>query len=312
MPSIVIACALPLVSCLGAQTAAAGHFAVGAQTATSPSWLPVAGAVGAVLGACIAGAIGFLGSWYTQRRQRELASLALEHQRAQLFNERFATAADKLGHAEAATRIAGVYALAGLADDWISQRQTCIDVLCGYMRLPYQPQVGKEGFRVGEREIRDSLVRIIRDHLRDNATVSWQGYTFRFYRATFDGGDLSHIRISNKYMSFYGAEFVSGTLDFRGSNFSGGEVSFLDARFSGGAADFRGATFAEGSKILFPGAVFSAGSTIDFRAANFSGGEVDLAQGKFAGGIVDLRDPRDSSLPAKIPEPPPGEILLSN
>jgi hypothetical protein len=309
---IVSSTARPLLRHLADQTAVISHFANSTQAATSPSWLPVAGAIGAVLGASIAGAIGFLNSWYTQKRQRELASLTLEHQRTQLFNDRFATAADKLGHPEAATRMAGIYALAGLADDWISQRQTCIDVLCGYMRLPYQPQAGKKGFRVGEREVRSSLIRIIRDHLRDNASESWQGYTFRFHRATFDGGDLSHIRMSSHYMSFYDAEFISGTLDFRGSKFSGGDVSFQDARFSGGVADFRHSTFAEGGKLHFSGAVFSPGSLVDFRAANFSGGEVDLAQAMFAGGTVDLRDPQDNSVSPKIPDPVPVGILLSN
>jgi hypothetical protein len=278
---------LPLLLSPDGRVATTAPFATSSQAATSPSWLPVAGAIGAVLGACIAGAIGFASSWYTQRRQREFTNLALEHQRTQLFNERFATAADKLGHAEAATRLAGVYALAGLADDWISQRQTCIDVLCGYMRLPYQPRAGEPGFRTGEREVRHSLIRIVRDHLRDNATASWQGYIFRFHRAIFDGGDLSHIRISGGYMSFYDAEFASGTVDFRGSRFSGGTVSFQEARFS-------------------------AGSLIDFRAAIFSGGVVDFSQGVFSGGTLDLRDPKDNSIPPKIPVPPPGGMLLSN
>src|SRR6185437_7973851 len=123
----------PLLLRLNGQ-AAVTHFLATTQTSTSPSWLPVAGAVGAVLGACIAGAIGFVNSWYTLRKQREFTRLTIEHQQTQLFNERFAAAADKLGHAEAPTRMAGVYALAGLADEWKPQQQTCIDILCGYMR----------------------------------------------------------------------------------------------------------------------------------------------------------------------------------
>jgi hypothetical protein len=302
--------ALSLLPHLEGRTAAVASLAAGTQAATSPSWLPVAGAIGAVLGACIAGAIGFVSSWYTQRRQRELASLTLGHQQAQLFNERFATAADKLGHSEAATRMAGVYALAGLADDWESQRQTCIDVLCGYMRLPYQPQAGKPNFRIGEREVRQSLIRIIRDHLRDSAAVSWQGYIFRFHRATFDGGDLSSIRVSGGYMSFYDAEFTGGLMDFRSGKFSGGTVSFQEARFSGGKLDFRGADFTAGGIVKFDESVFSAGSVLDFQAAKFSGGVVDLTRGRFDGGILNLREPHDNSVPPKLPEPPPGGVLL--
>ena len=32
----------------------------------------------------------------------------------------------------AAVRLAGMYAMAGLADDWKENRQTCVDVLCAY------------------------------------------------------------------------------------------------------------------------------------------------------------------------------------
>src|SRR6516164_8947278 len=56
------------------------------------------------------------------------------------LNARFATAADKLGSEAPAVRLAGVYAMAGLADDWPENRQTCVDVLCGYLRMPYGPE----------------------------------------------------------------------------------------------------------------------------------------------------------------------------
>ncbi|MCW2916132.1 MAG: hypothetical protein JWN52_4200 [Actinomycetia bacterium] len=34
------------------------------------------------------------------------------------------------------------YAMAGLADDWEQGRQTCVNVLCAYLRLPYAPDPG--------------------------------------------------------------------------------------------------------------------------------------------------------------------------
>lgn len=39
-------------------------------------------------------------------------------------------------HRPAAVRLAAVYGLAGLADDWPENRQTCVDVLSGYLRMP--------------------------------------------------------------------------------------------------------------------------------------------------------------------------------
>ena len=328
---------------LGGHAAAALPVSVGTASPSSPSWLPVAGAAGAVLGAIIAGVIGFVSSRYTLRKQHELTELtlrqqrdatretldqqrkateaSLEHQRAQLFNERFAVAADKLGHAQAATRLAGVYAMAGLADEWNGQQQTCIDVLCGYMRMPYQPIQGETGYREGEREVRYSLIRIIRDHLRDGALSSWQKRYFRFHRAYFDGGDFSRIRMSGGYMSFYRAEFACDKVDFRGAMFSAGTIDFYEAQFSAGTIDFRHAKFSGGDAkfsgatfigciVDFRDAVFSGGK-IDFRDAAFSGGTVDLSQALFSGGTVDLSNPKDKSVPPKYPVPPPAWIRLA-
>src|SRR5262245_32734344 len=51
--------------------------------------------------------------------QRDELNTTLAQQRDQTLNERFATAADQLGSDKpAAVRLAGVYAMAGLADDW--------------------------------------------------------------------------------------------------------------------------------------------------------------------------------------------------
>jgi hypothetical protein len=36
-------------------------------------------------------------------------------------------------------RLAGVYAMGELADDWQAGQQACIDVLCAYLRMPYTP-----------------------------------------------------------------------------------------------------------------------------------------------------------------------------
>ena len=59
------------------------------------------------------------------------------------FVERFGAAAVQLGDHDVAVRIAGVYAMAGVADESTGlRRQQCIDVLCGYLRLPYSPELG--------------------------------------------------------------------------------------------------------------------------------------------------------------------------
>ena len=82
--------------------------------------------------------------------------------------------------------------MAGLADDWKEQRQTCIDVLCGYMRLPYQPTPaqpqstpGQPDYKAGRTGKLDlQSFGLVRDHLRKDAKSSWQGCVFRFHRVS--------------------------------------------------------------------------------------------------------------------------------
>jgi hypothetical protein len=235
----------------------------------------------------------------------------LEGKGCRLFNERFATAAEKLGDAEAATRLAGVYAMAGLADDWKEQRQMCIDVLCGYMRLPYQPTPEQAGYKTGEREVRLAILRNVRDHLRKDAKSSWNGCIFRFHRAVFDGGNLSYLVMSGGYMSFYHAKFVGHTLDFRHAVFAGGTTDFQEAEFLDGTVDLRSAEFLRGSTVRFPGCKLSSGK-VDMRNAKFSGGIVDFGTLVFSGdGTLDIREPKVYTVPPELPEPLPAGILKS-
>jgi len=79
------------------------------------------------------------------RTTKSVTGSTLAEQRTRTLNERFATAAGQLGSDKpSAVRLAGVYAMAGLADDWPENRQTCVDVLCAYLRLPHDPDPGDE------------------------------------------------------------------------------------------------------------------------------------------------------------------------
>ena len=109
--------------------------------------------------------------------QRKQLDRTLAEQRTRTLNERFATAAGQLGSDKPPeVRLAGVYAMAGLADDWPENRQTCVDVLCGYLRMPYEPDPGDEApgperlaFRAS-REVRHTVIRVITAHLQ-----AWRG-----------------------------------------------------------------------------------------------------------------------------------------
>ena len=64
-----------------------------------------------------------------------------------------------------AIRLAGVYAMAGLAGDWEENRQTCVDVLCAYLRIPYEPDPGQDALepqRLAFQAIREVRLTVIR------------------------------------------------------------------------------------------------------------------------------------------------------
>ncbi|GAB2452124.1 pentapeptide repeat-containing protein [Streptosporangium sandarakinum] len=51
----------------------------------------------------------------------------------------YTKAAEQLGHDKAAVRLAGLYALERLAQDNPGHRQTIVNVICAYLRMPYTP-----------------------------------------------------------------------------------------------------------------------------------------------------------------------------
>ena len=125
----------------------------------------------------------------TLAAQREQLDRTLAEQRTRTLNERFATAAGQLGSDKPpAVRLAGVYAMAGLADDWPENRQTCVDVLCAYLRLPYEPDPGDDAdpaeasspYRAS-REVRHTVIRVITAHLKDEACGVLAGPELRLH-----------------------------------------------------------------------------------------------------------------------------------
>jgi hypothetical protein len=146
----------------------------------------------------------------TLKAQSDQLDRTLAEQRTRTLNERFATAAEQLGSDKPpAVRLAGVYAMAGLADDWQDHRQTCVDVLCAYLRMPYEPEPGDDAavekrlaFQAS-REVRYTVIRVITAHLTSGAPVSWSDLNFDFTGLVFDGGN------------FVGATFSGGTVSFR-------------------------------------------------------------------------------------------------
>lgn len=208
----------------------------------------------------------------------------LEIARARQFTESFAAAAAQLGKPSAAERIAGVYALSGLADEYTEKAQQCLDVLCGYLRLPWDPDLdssspaGRENSTLDESgrtskgptlgavathdaEVRKTIVEAIRVHLlapEDERTWAKLSIDLR-------GARLLDARFTN---AVFGGTYTS----FDGARFEGDRTSFLGTRFQGQVTTFKGSTFAA-RHTSFSQAIFN-GRDVTFRNSRFEGGEV--------------------------------------
>jgi hypothetical protein len=168
----------------------------------------------------VAGAGALVALVVAYRKQRVDEDAALR-ETTRLHTERFTAAVSQLGDTSPAIRLGGVHALAGLADDAPTRdlRQTAIDVLCAYLRLPYTPEAdlpaGDTSARhddLAGRQVRHTIVRLIRDHLRHEPghPHSWQGHDLDFTSVAFDGGDFSHALFSGGTVNFGGAQFTGG------------------------------------------------------------------------------------------------------
>lgn len=189
----------------------------------------------------------------------EQARRLAERELAGAMSSRFSEAASQLGHDQAPVRLAGVYAMARLADDWPEQRRQCVDVLCAYIRLPYEPDPNAEGSRAGDREVRRMIIRQIRDHMRPQAASRWDGCNFLFEGATLDCGDLSRAVFGDgSRVSFHNVTFVGSTFLLNGVELlKGSRMYFSEARATDGKITLDDATIRQGASLSFRGADLS-------------------------------------------------------
>ncbi|MEU0030775.1 pentapeptide repeat-containing protein [Streptomyces sp. NPDC006335] len=260
----------------------------------------------------VAGAGALVALVVAYRRQR-VDEAGAHRDATRLHAERFSQAVDKLGSDSPAVRLGGVHALAGLADDAPdgNLRQTCVDVLCAYLRLPFPADPGglSDGATCNQeqreahqdqrsryrelREVRHTILRLIGDHYRRplGTQRSWQGCDLdltgitidcdlSFEGATFSSGTLNFAQV----VFVGGSVFSRGTVSFSGAVFSGSDVWFGDATFSGGTVSFEGATFS-GGLVYFARSAFT-GAHVSFDRARFSSGGVSFADAVFSGGQV--------------------------
>jgi uncharacterized protein YjbI with pentapeptide repeats len=126
--------------------------------------------------------------------------------------------------------------------DWPKQRQQCIDVLCAYPRMP-------AGIDLSEREVRATIVRTIRKHLRDDSAISWSKHDFDFTRAAFHDASFRRATFCGERTTFYKVTFSGKWTNFGDATFSGKYTGFDHATFSGEWTTFGDGTFSGGTRL---------------------------------------------------------------
>jgi uncharacterized protein YjbI with pentapeptide repeats len=238
-------------------------------------------------------------TWERERVDREVRREAREETR--LLNERFGAAATQLASDQAGLRIAGVYSMTQLADDWEEGRQQCIDVLCAHIRRGRPPADADPQLIHDDRDFRSTIARLITAHLAEGAEHGWHDRVFDFTGATFDGEEFKRAVLDGGTMTFAGARFegagldmfefriLRGLVDFRRADLSSGTLGLELSVFSGGEVDFSEARFGDArldvrrSKVVDDGKLY-------FCRAHFASGEVDFTDARFESGVIDFRD----------------------
>jgi len=256
---------------------------------------------GLAAGAGAGAAVGLMLAFRRQHHQEIATDLTDRDATERRITELYAKAVEQLGNDKAPVRLGGLYALERLAQDNPAQRQTIVNVICAYLRMPFsstapaskphpeqeaaespgehgaQPEASTD--RDGdtwrqERQVRLTAQRILAEHLRDDRAKekrSTDPPSPRFWpdiRLDLAGATLIDFNFDDCVMadtSFHSAIF-SGGISFEGATFNG-HAGFSNATFNG-VAWFGGTTTFNG-RASFIGATFEGNAGFD--GATFNG-----------------------------------------
>ncbi len=229
---------------------------------------------GLAAGAGAGAAVGLMLAFRRQHHQEIATDLTNRDATERRITELYTKAVEQLGNDKAPVRLGGLYALERLAQDNPAQRQTIVNVICAYLRMPFSrvapagkpeaeaaeapeaPTAETEASTAApgdtwqqERQVRLTAQRILGDHLRDERAEDdrsadppgprfWPGIRLDLTGATLI--DFSFHRVVTADARFVGVTFT-GTAQFYGATFGG--AWFHGATFAGDAS-FSRATFA--------------------------------------------------------------------
>ncbi|WP_440712088.1 pentapeptide repeat-containing protein [Gordonia sp. FQ] len=183
----------------------------------------------------ILGALGIGGAAYIAFRRQAAKEVerydALDRDQQVIeraLHDRTTTAAEQLGHDNASIRIAGVYALAAIADDWLrierpDQAQAVVEVLTAYLRsdtLPAEAEAGAlerfiagaERARQRENGVRAAIIGAIGD--RRQSPEGWTRLTLNLVGAYLNGAHLNGTNLTEQ--------------DLAGADLAGADLTFAD------------------------------------------------------------------------------------
>jgi uncharacterized protein YjbI with pentapeptide repeats len=231
-----------------------------------------------------AGAAAALLLGVRRQQQTELAQVHTEHDAAERrVTDLYTKAVEQLGHADAAVRLGGLYALERVAQNNPDQRQTVVNVLCAYLRMPYvlpSPQEPEAQRTTAHQEfqVRLTAQRILAAHLTPHpagdavdvppanpgsvAPTFWPDMTINLTGATLGDWYFTGCRVST---AWFDEVTFTGHAWFDDATFTG-EALFRRAVFAT-AAKFQGATFERSAR--FNKAAFASSAV--FSRSTFSG-----------------------------------------
>ena len=150
--------------------------------------------------AVIGGAGAALALVVNYRRQQVLEDQD-ERSYREAHTKQFSDFTEQLADARGPVKLAGAYSLLRLADEWNEQRQQVIQVLCAYLRLPWQQESEDHTLTV-EREVRNTILREMVSRMQLGGSFTESSYDYDFSGATF-----------KDFISFRGAIFT-GNVNF--------------------------------------------------------------------------------------------------
>lgn len=173
-----------------------------------------------------------------EEARQDLDRQRADHDRSRSADERFARSLELLGSDADQVRVGALHALAGLARTRPEYTQTTLDILCAYLRRPYDHPTYQEHRKAAEdptaetagesaprdvdadreRQVRLTAQRLIVDLLPSTTELDTPNYNLDLTGAALEYFDLSHKRV--------------GTFTARSTHFYEA-VSFEGARFHG-------------------------------------------------------------------------------